>query len=128
MQTFIAQVDASFRQHALLPAGAGVLVAVSGGVDSMVLLRVLHTQTKGFVCHATTDDQGFVHLSQRTAAPGWAGTGARRWGTWLSGAAGSEDGGTWSMGGDGLLAAPVLLIPLFFDMVMFDGSDELTSC
>jgi tRNA(Ile)-lysidine synthase len=26
----------------LLPAGAGVLVAVSGGVDSMVLLRVLH--------------------------------------------------------------------------------------
>lgn len=43
MQTFIAQVDASFRQHALLPAGAGVLVAVSGGVDSMVLLRVLHT-------------------------------------------------------------------------------------
>ncbi len=43
MQSFIAQVDASFRQHALLPAGAGVLVAVSGGVDSMVLLRVLHT-------------------------------------------------------------------------------------
>ena len=32
---------------------------------------------------------GFVHLSQRTAAPGWAGTGARRWGTWLSGAAGA---------------------------------------
>jgi len=31
------------------------------------VLRVLHTQTKGFVCHATTDDHGFAHLSQSHA-------------------------------------------------------------
>lgn len=31
------------RQRGLLIEGAGVLVAVSGGVDSMVLMRVLHT-------------------------------------------------------------------------------------
>jgi tRNA(Ile)-lysidine synthase len=35
-------VAANLRQRALLPAGERVLVAVSGGVDSMVLLRVLH--------------------------------------------------------------------------------------
>jgi len=37
------QVTTNLRHRGLLPAGAGVLVAVSGGVDSMVLLRVLHT-------------------------------------------------------------------------------------
>jgi tRNA(Ile)-lysidine synthase len=38
----IAHVDNSVRQRGLLGTAAGVLVAVSGGVDSMVLLRVLH--------------------------------------------------------------------------------------
>lgn len=42
MHALIVQVDAEVRRRALLPAGGGVLVAVSGGVDSMVLLRVLH--------------------------------------------------------------------------------------
>lgn len=38
----MAHVDRSVRQRGLLGTAAGVLVAVSGGVDSMVLLRVLH--------------------------------------------------------------------------------------
>lgn len=42
MLAFVAQVDRCVRQRGLLKPGAGVLVAVSGGVDSMVLLRVLH--------------------------------------------------------------------------------------
>ncbi|MBI5800738.1 MAG: tRNA lysidine(34) synthetase TilS [Verrucomicrobia bacterium] len=46
MHALIAKVDASFRQRRWLVSGAGVLVAVSGGVDSMVLLRVLHTLAK----------------------------------------------------------------------------------
>ncbi len=43
MHALVAHVNTSIRQRALLKAGGGVLVAVSGGVDSMVLLRVLHT-------------------------------------------------------------------------------------
>lgn len=42
MHALISRVEASIRQRGLLPAGGGVLVAVSGGVDSMVLLSVLH--------------------------------------------------------------------------------------
>lgn len=42
MHALVAQVKAQIRQRGLLPAGTGVLVAVSGGVDSLVLLRVLH--------------------------------------------------------------------------------------
>src|SRR5439155_25822296 len=36
-------VARDIRQHRLLPAAQGVLVAVSGGVDSMVLLHMLHS-------------------------------------------------------------------------------------
>lgn len=43
MSPLRTQVATNLRHRGLLPAGAGVLVAVSGGVDSMVLLRVLHT-------------------------------------------------------------------------------------
>ncbi len=42
MHSLAGHVDNSIRQRGLLKPGAGVLVAVSGGVDSMVLLRVLH--------------------------------------------------------------------------------------
>jgi tRNA(Ile)-lysidine synthase len=37
-----AHVEASVRQRGLAPHGARMLVAVSGGLDSVVLLRVLH--------------------------------------------------------------------------------------
>ncbi len=47
MQEFVAQVATAVRQRGLLAHGADVLVAVSGGVDSMVLLRVLHTLAAG---------------------------------------------------------------------------------
>ncbi len=42
MHALISKVEAGIRQRGLLKAGGGVLVAVSGGVDSMVLLHVLH--------------------------------------------------------------------------------------
>jgi tRNA(Ile)-lysidine synthase len=38
-----AKVQANIRQHKLLDPGTPVLLAISGGVDSMVLLRLLHT-------------------------------------------------------------------------------------
>lgn len=47
MHALVAQVTAAVRQRGLLAEGAGVLVAVSGGVDSMVLLRVLHALAAG---------------------------------------------------------------------------------
>ena len=42
MSPLLTQVATNIRQRGLLRDGAGVLVAVSGGVDSMGLLRVLH--------------------------------------------------------------------------------------
>lgn len=42
MSDLIAQVDELIRQKALFQRGQSILVAVSGGVDSMVLLRILH--------------------------------------------------------------------------------------
>jgi tRNA(Ile)-lysidine synthase len=42
---FIRRVEQSIARHRLLEDGARVLVAVSGGADSMVLLRVLHELT-----------------------------------------------------------------------------------
>lgn len=43
MHALLGQVAANVRQRGLLADGARVLVAVSGGVDSMGLLHVLHT-------------------------------------------------------------------------------------
>ena len=40
MASFIETVDVSAKE--LIPDGSGVLIAVSGGVDSMVLMHVLH--------------------------------------------------------------------------------------
>lgn len=42
MHAFLARVEAAVRLRGLIPSGQGVLVAVSGGVDSMVLLHALH--------------------------------------------------------------------------------------
>ena len=42
MQQFIRRVEENIARQHLLKDGAKVLVAVSGGVDSMVLLHVLH--------------------------------------------------------------------------------------
>jgi len=47
MHALVAHVAAAVRQRGLLPKGVGVLVAVSGGVDSMVLLRALRTLAAG---------------------------------------------------------------------------------
>ncbi len=44
MSPLLIQVASSLQQRGLFPTSAGALVAVSGGVDSMVLLRVLHAQ------------------------------------------------------------------------------------
>lgn len=41
MQSLLQQVEESIRRHRLLRRGSAVLVAVSGGLDSMVLLQVL---------------------------------------------------------------------------------------
>lgn len=43
MHPLVAHVNHRIRQRGLLKPGAGVLVAVSGGVDSLVLLRVLQS-------------------------------------------------------------------------------------
>ncbi len=42
LETMIASIQHYIDTHSLLPAAGGVLVGVSGGVDSMVLLHVLH--------------------------------------------------------------------------------------
>lgn len=42
MHALLARVEAAIRQRGLISPGQGVLVAVSGGLDSMVLLHALH--------------------------------------------------------------------------------------
>ena len=42
----LQRVEASIQQHRLLPRGKKILVAVSGGADSMVLLHALHILAK----------------------------------------------------------------------------------
>ncbi|PYX64199.1 MAG: tRNA(Ile)-lysidine synthetase, partial [Acidobacteria bacterium] len=48
MKPLAQQVDAAVREHDLLQKGQKVLVAVSGGVDSMVLLNVLQRLSESF--------------------------------------------------------------------------------
>ncbi|MBX3734354.1 MAG: tRNA lysidine(34) synthetase TilS [Verrucomicrobiae bacterium] len=43
MNALAAHVRVSLTRHGLLPAGGRILVAVSGGADSMMLLHLLHT-------------------------------------------------------------------------------------
>jgi tRNA(Ile)-lysidine synthase len=43
-----AQIELAIRDHKLLPVSGTVVVAVSGGVDSMVLLHVLHSLAERF--------------------------------------------------------------------------------
>ena len=48
MKPLAQQVDAAVREHDLLQKGQKVLVGVSGGVDSMVLLNVLQRLSESF--------------------------------------------------------------------------------
>ena len=59
--------------------------------------------------------------SEATSAAGEGGVGGGSVAT--GGVVGEEGGGT--TGGEGLLSAPAFLLPLFFVMVVVDGSDEL---
>jgi tRNA(Ile)-lysidine synthase len=43
VDSFISRIERTILERKLLKAGQGILVAVSGGLDSMVLLRVLHS-------------------------------------------------------------------------------------
>lgn len=52
----IAEVRRTIRRHALLAEGQELIVAVSGGVDSMVLLHVLHRL--GMRCHVAHVEHG----------------------------------------------------------------------
>lgn len=46
MSEFLQRVAAEIQQRRLLPLGAKILVAVSGGADSMVLLHLVHSLAK----------------------------------------------------------------------------------
>ena len=46
MSEFLQRVAAEIQQRRLLPLGAKILVAVSGGADSMVLLHMVHSLAK----------------------------------------------------------------------------------
>ncbi|MBP7407534.1 MAG: tRNA lysidine(34) synthetase TilS [Flavobacteriales bacterium] len=52
----IEQVQRTMRRHGMAPAGAPLWVAVSGGVDSMVLLHVLRSMQHP--CHVVHVDHG----------------------------------------------------------------------
>lgn len=60
MADVLARVTAVCGQNALIPAGARVVVGVSGGADSLVLLHVLLRlrDSLGFDVHAATLDHG----------------------------------------------------------------------
>ncbi|HOW67451.1 MAG TPA: tRNA lysidine(34) synthetase TilS [Candidatus Paceibacterota bacterium] len=42
MSSIVAQIENFIRDHGLIPERRAVLIAVSGGLDSVVLLRILH--------------------------------------------------------------------------------------
>lgn len=65
------------RAYELLPPGTRVLVAASGGVDSMVLLHVLH--------HGLLDPPPLLSLHVAHVDPGFGGEAARGLAAWCDG-------------------------------------------
>ncbi|MEL7236624.1 MAG: tRNA lysidine(34) synthetase TilS, partial [Chloroflexota bacterium] len=58
---FLEKVRLSIQRHRLIKSGDGVLIGVSGGADSLVLMHVLHRLQRSFDCsaHVVTVDHGW---------------------------------------------------------------------
>jgi uncharacterized protein (TIGR00269 family) len=66
LQYFEGKVNETIRSHQLIPAGARVAVAVSGGKDSLTVLALLHTQ--GYNVTAIAIDEGIAGYREHTLA------------------------------------------------------------
>src|SRR5262245_7077443 len=69
MSALVDAVASTVRRHAMLEGGEGVLVAVSGGADSLALLHVLHALAPAFrlTLHVLHVDHGLRPESPRDA-------------------------------------------------------------